>query len=132
MSRDNQLKKKLQNKSLRGVIFDFDGTLLDVKEILEKSIEEVLVEKKINLDMETTIQEIGALLETIQGYPLPQVLLHSYEIFKHISALKDLTYFTKIVGSVIPVVGLTSKYLSTTTTTSESCPLRRFPTNSLP
>ena len=47
-------------------------------------------------------------------------------------SVPDLTYFTKIVGSVIPVVGLTSNYLSTTTTTSESCPLRRFPTNSLP
>ena len=47
-------------------------------------------------------------------------------------SVPDLTYFIKIVGSVIPAVLSTSKYLSTTTTTSESCPLRRFPTNSLP
>lgn len=96
MSRDNQLKKLLQNGSLRGIIFDFDGTILDIREILEKAIEEVLIEKNINVDMETTIQEIGALLETIQGYPLPKVLLESYEIFKHISALKHLTYFKKL------------------------------------
>lgn len=96
MSRENQLKKLLQNGSLRGIIFDFDGTILDIREILEKSIEEVLIEKNIKVDMETTIQEIGALLETIQGYPLPKVLLESYEIFKHITAFKDLTYFKKL------------------------------------
>ena len=96
MSRDYQLKKLLQNGSLRGIIFDFDGTILDIREILEKSIKEVLTEKNINVDMETTIQEIGALLETIQGYPLPKVLLESYDIFKHITALKHLTYFKKL------------------------------------
>lgn len=96
MSRENQLIKLLQSGSLRGIIFDFDGTLLDIREILEKSIEEVLVEKNVNVDMENTIQEIGALLETIQGYPLPKVLLESYEIFNHITALKGLTYFKKL------------------------------------
>ncbi|MFX1468697.1 MAG: HAD family hydrolase [Promethearchaeota archaeon] len=96
MSREEKLIKLLQNGSLRGIIFDFDGTLLDIREILEKSIEEVFAEKKINVDMETTIQEIGALLETIQGYPMPKILLESYEIFKHITALKDFTYFKKL------------------------------------
>ena len=96
MSRDKQLIELLQTGSLRGVIFDFDGTLLDIREILEKSIEEILGEKNLSLDMETTIQEIGALLETIQGYPLPKVLLESYEIFNHITALNGLTYFKKL------------------------------------
>lgn len=96
MSRDGQLIKLLQTGALRGIIFDFDGTLLDIREILEKAIEEILVEKNVNVDMETTIQEIGALLETIQGYPLPKVLLESYEIFNHITALNGLTYIKKL------------------------------------
>ncbi|MFX1592412.1 MAG: HAD family hydrolase [Promethearchaeota archaeon] len=96
MSRDNQLIELLQTGSLRGIIFDFDGTLLDIREILEKSIEEILGERNLSIDMETTIQEIGALLETIQGYPLPKVLLESYEIFNHITALSGLTYFKKL------------------------------------
>ena len=96
MSRDKQLIELLKTGSLRGIIFDFDGTLLDIREILEKSIEEILGEKNLNLDMEITIQEIGALLETIQGYPLPKVLLESYEIFNHITALKDLSYFNRL------------------------------------
>lgn len=96
MNKGNQLIKRLQSGSFQAIIFDFDGTLLDVREPLEKSIEEVFIEKNIQTDMETTIQEIGALLETIQGYPLPKVLLESYEMFKYISALQGLTYFKKL------------------------------------
>ena len=107
MSRDNQLKKRLQTGSLRAIIFDFDGTLLDVREILQKSIEEILLEKNPEIDMETTIQEIGVLLETIQGYPLPQVILHSYDMFKHITALEKMTYFKKLRLAV----KIFSKYL---------------------
>ncbi|MBA7525463.1 Phosphoglycolate phosphatase [subsurface metagenome] len=107
MSREQQLIERLRSGSLRAIIFDFDGTLLDIREILEKSIEEILVEKNINIDMETTIQEIGALLETIQGYPLPKVLLESYEIFKHITSLQDLSYFKQLRIAM----GIFSKYL---------------------
>ena len=45
MSRDKQLIELLKTGSLRGIIFDFDGTLLDIREILEKSIEEILGEQ---------------------------------------------------------------------------------------
>ncbi|MFX1431855.1 MAG: HAD family hydrolase [Promethearchaeota archaeon] len=96
MSRDKKLIELLQSGSLRAIIFDFDGTLLDIREIIKKSIEEILGEKNLDIDMELTIQEIGALLETIQGYPLPKVLLESYEIFNHITALQALTYFKKL------------------------------------
>jgi len=98
MTRETQLIQRLQNGSLRAIIFDFDGTLLDIRQTLEKSIEEVL-EKEVqqaDFDMDNTIQEIGALLETIQGYPLPKILLESYNIFKYITALKNLTYFKKL------------------------------------
>jgi len=96
MNNGNELLNKLRTGSLRGIIFDFDGTLLDIKEPLEKSIEEVFAEYKVNTDMDITFQEIGALLETIQGYPLPKVLLDSFEIFKHITALEGITYFKQL------------------------------------
>ncbi|MFX1476969.1 MAG: HAD family hydrolase [Promethearchaeota archaeon] len=107
MPENNKLISLLRNGSLKAIIFDFDGTLLDIKKILERSIEEVLTEKKVNVDMEITIQEIGALLETIQGYPLPKVLLESYEIFKHITSLNDLSYFKQLRIAV----EIFSKYL---------------------
>jgi HAD superfamily hydrolase (TIGR01549 family) len=96
MLADNQLIKRLQSGSIRGIIFDFDGTLLDIREPLQRSIEEVYQAKNINADITSTIEEIGALMETIQGYPLPKILLESYEMFKYISSLKSLTFFKKL------------------------------------
>jgi HAD superfamily hydrolase (TIGR01549 family) len=107
MNRANELNNRLESRSLKGIIFDFDGTLLDIREILEKSIEEVLVDLNIKVDMEVTIQEIGALLETIQGFPLPKILLESYEIFKHITSLNGLSYFKQLRIAV----KIFSKYL---------------------
>jgi phosphoglycolate phosphatase-like HAD superfamily hydrolase len=91
-----QLIKHFQDGSIRGLIFDFDGTLLDIAEPLKNSIEEVFKEYKITSDMETTIQEIGALMETIQGYPLPKIVLQSFDMFKYISSLKSLTFMKKL------------------------------------
>ncbi|MHA2051781.1 MAG: HAD family hydrolase [Promethearchaeota archaeon] len=107
MNNEELLVERLQSETLRAIIFDFDGTLLDIRQILINSIEEVLQNKNVDIDMDTTIQEIGALLETIQGYPLPKVLLESYEIFNHITALQHLTYFKKLRIAV----EIFSKYL---------------------
>jgi HAD superfamily hydrolase (TIGR01549 family) len=96
MPADNQLVKRLQTGAIRGVIFDFDGTLLDIREPLQKSIEEVYQKKNINADISNTIEEIGALMETIQGYPLPKILLESYDMFEYITSLKSLTFFKKL------------------------------------
>ncbi len=96
MSADNQLLKRLQTGAIKGIIFDFDGTLLDIREPLQKSIEEVYQKKNINADISNTIEEIGALMETIQGYPLPKILLESYDMFEYITSLKSLTFFKKL------------------------------------
>ncbi|HUW89484.1 MAG TPA: hypothetical protein VMV43_03095, partial [Candidatus Nanopelagicaceae bacterium] len=60
MNSDNELVKRLQDGTIRGIIFDFDGTLLDIRESLRNSIVEVFNEKQIIYDIETTMQEIGA------------------------------------------------------------------------
>lgn len=97
MSDDKKLINELKSDSLTAVVFDFDGTLLDIEEPLQKSIKEVLDEKKLDYDMENTLKEIGALLESLQGYPLPKIVLQSYDLFRHISAFDSLT-FLKALG----------------------------------
>ena len=99
MTNDNQLINRLRSRSLRGIIFDFDGTLLDIKEAIEKSIEEIFTENRIETNMNLTIQEIGTLLETLQGYPLPKIILQSYEMFNYITAFKDITFLKKVMIS---------------------------------
>jgi len=96
MLASNQLVKRLQNGNIRGIIFDFDGTILDIRESLHQAVDEVYQEKKINADIESTIQEIGALMETIQSYPLPKIVLESYEMFKYISSLQSISYLKKL------------------------------------
>ena len=96
MISDNQLVKRLQNGTIRGIIFDFDGTILDIREPLQKSIEEIFEEKQIKADIETTMQEIGALMEIIQGTPLPRILLESFELFKYITSLQSITFLKKL------------------------------------
>ncbi len=96
MNTDNELIKRLQEGTIRGIIFDFDGTILDIREPLRNSIEEVFNEKQIKNDIETTIQEIGALMEIIQGTPLPKIVLEAFELFKYITSLQSITFLKKL------------------------------------
>ena len=96
MNSDNELVKRLQNGTIRGIIFDFDGTLLDIREPLRNSIEEVFNEKQINYDIETTMQEIGALMEIIQGTPLPKIILEAHDLFKYITSLQSISFLKKL------------------------------------
>ncbi|GAG85303.1 unnamed protein product [marine sediment metagenome] len=96
MLADNQLIKRLQNGTIRGIILDFDGTILDIRKTLKDSIEEVYEEKHISADIESTMQEIGALMETIQGLPLPKIVLESFNLFKYIESLQPITYLKKL------------------------------------
>jgi HAD superfamily hydrolase (TIGR01549 family) len=94
--KNDHILEKLKARSFRAIIFDFDGTILDIKKALEQSIEEVYKEKGIATDMESTIQEIGAVLESIQGNPIPKILLQSFDVFKYISSLEKLTFLKKL------------------------------------
>lgn len=96
MTDDNQFQNWLQSNSLKAIIFDFDGTLLDISEPLERSIRETFEEYKLNVDMSQTKKEIGAVIESVQGYPLPKIILESHDIFKYISTLSHLTYLKKL------------------------------------
>jgi len=96
MKSDQIVLEKLRERTFHGVIFDFDGTILDIKPALEKSIEEVFIENHIETDMEQTIIEIGSILESIQGYPIPKILLQSHEIFKYLTVLKDVPFLKKL------------------------------------
>ncbi len=93
---DQEIIDKIRSRSFHGIIFDFDGTLLNVNEPLKRSIEEVFKEKQINAEIEFAMQEIGSTLESIQGHPIPKILLQSHEIFKYLTVFKGLTFLKKL------------------------------------
>ncbi|MHA1293165.1 MAG: HAD family hydrolase [Promethearchaeota archaeon] len=96
MITDLYLTEKLQSGSLLGVIFDFDGTLLNIVEPLKKAIYEVFTDYDINTDINKAINEVGTLLESVQGYPIPKILLESHTLFKHITFFRHLSFFKKL------------------------------------
>jgi HAD superfamily hydrolase (TIGR01549 family) len=96
MNEENNFQNWLKSNNLRALIFDFDGTLLDISDPLERSIQETFDEYKLNVDFSQTKKEIGSVLESVQGYPLPKIILESHNIFKFISTLSHLTYFKKL------------------------------------
>ncbi|MHA1149489.1 MAG: HAD family hydrolase [Promethearchaeota archaeon] len=87
---------RLQTRKIRVIIFDFDGTLLDINKALRKSIENVFYDYNIKANIDLAMSEIGAVLESIQGYPLPKIILESHQIFGVINTLKHLTYLKKL------------------------------------
>ena len=107
MEKSTQLIQQLRSQSIQAIIFDFDGTLLDIKGAMEKAIEETFNDNRIEADMDLTIQEIGELLETLQGYPLPKIILHSYDLVKKITTFEKLTFIKRILIST----QIFSKYL---------------------
>ncbi|MBD3196628.1 MAG: HAD-IA family hydrolase [Candidatus Lokiarchaeota archaeon] len=96
MLNNKQLIDQIESEKIKGIIFDFDGTLLDVREPLENSIREVFEEENIEVEMEVALKEIGAVLESIQGYPLPKIILQSHDIFQFISSLEKQSFMSKL------------------------------------
>ncbi|MHA1281760.1 MAG: HAD family hydrolase [Promethearchaeota archaeon] len=102
MISENELIKRLQTEDIRVIIFDFDGTILEIKEPLRKAIEYVFENYNIKVNVESAMEEIIALLETIQGYPLPKIILESHQLFRYISSLKGFRYLKKLrIGAKI-------------------------------
>ena len=96
MDNKNKLLNWIKSNTLRVIIFDFDGTLLDIKEILRNSILEIFDELKIEANIELALKEIGSILESIQGYPIPKIILQSHKIFKFIKSLEHLDFMRKL------------------------------------
>ncbi|MBY8981470.1 MAG: HAD family hydrolase [Candidatus Lokiarchaeota archaeon] len=96
MNNENQLVKWIKSNLLRIIIFDFDGTLLDIRDVLKNSILEVFEEFEIETDINLALKEIGSVLESIQGYPIPKIILQTHKIFKFIRSLEHIDFLRKL------------------------------------
>jgi phosphoglycolate phosphatase len=93
---ENAFLNWLESNTLEAIIFDFDGILLDIEDPLKRAINETLQKEKVDYDTEETVKEIGSVLESIQGYPLPKIVLQSHKIFEQISTLNELSFIKKL------------------------------------
>ncbi|MHA1734406.1 MAG: HAD family hydrolase [Promethearchaeota archaeon] len=96
--RSEQLTQKLANREVKAIIFDFDGTLLDVRPPLRRAVAEVLDKHCIYVgpDMDRTLDEVGVIMEAVQGTPMPKIILQAHEIFSFVTVLDEYRVIKKL------------------------------------
>ncbi|MGV9172945.1 MAG: HAD family hydrolase [Promethearchaeia archaeon] len=96
MKPSQELIKKLRTHALKCFIFDFDGTLYDIKQPLKDAVAEVMDRYHLRVDKELLLQEIGSVIESIQAHPIPKIILESHDIFEHVTTLNDIRFLKKL------------------------------------
>ncbi len=86
----------LNLENFSGIIFDLDGVIYDITEAINKAVEDAIEKYNLNVNKDEIMQEIAHLIEEIQNYPVPQIILNSYNLLKEVNALKGLKYFKKM------------------------------------
>ncbi|MFX1237416.1 MAG: HAD family hydrolase [Promethearchaeota archaeon] len=81
---------------IKGIIFDLDGVIYDVGPSIRKAVQDGVEKYKIVVDLDGALQEIAHLLEDVQNYPLPQIILNSYNLLKDTNFFQGLSYFKKM------------------------------------
>jgi HAD superfamily hydrolase (TIGR01549 family) len=87
--------KQLNMDNYKGIIFDLDGVIYDITGAIKKAIDDVIEKYKMNVDKNVIMQEIAHLIEDLQNYPVPEIILNSYDLLK-INFLDGMSYFKKL------------------------------------
>jgi len=68
---------------VKGIIFDMDGVIFDVISSVQQSVEDAINKYKLkNGNIEEGLQEVAHLIEDLQNYPIPQIILNSYNLLQ--------------------------------------------------
>ncbi|MBN1215318.1 MAG: HAD family hydrolase [Candidatus Lokiarchaeota archaeon] len=87
--------EKINLDNYKGVIFDLDGVIYNIINAIKKAVEDVIKKYNLNIDIESVLEEIAHLIEEIQHYPVPKIILKSYDLL-NLNFLKDLTFMKKV------------------------------------
>ena len=87
---------KINLDNYKAIIFDLDGVIYDITEAIDKAVEDGVEKYNLRVNKDDVLQEIAHLIEEIQNYPVPQIILNSYDLLKEIKALEGLKYFKKM------------------------------------
>lgn len=79
----------------KGIIFDLDGVIYDITEAINTAVEDCIEKYQLKVNIDEVMQEIAHLIEEIQNYPVPKIILNSYDLLK-VNFLKELRYFKKL------------------------------------
>ena len=79
----NMENTNLNLSKLKGVIFDLDGVIFDIIGSIQQSVDDAINKYKLKSEnIEEGLQEIAHLIEDLQNYPIPQIILNSYDLLQ--------------------------------------------------
>ncbi len=87
--------EKINLGKYKGIIFDMDGVIYDISEAIKKAVNDSVEKYDMNVNPDDVMEEIALLIEEIQNYPVPKILLNSYDLLK-VKFLEGLSFFKKL------------------------------------
>ncbi|MHA2180651.1 MAG: HAD family hydrolase [Promethearchaeota archaeon] len=79
----------------KGIIWDLDGTIFNISDALKKAVDDGIEKYQLTIKRDEVMEEIAHLIEEIQNYPVPKILLNSYELLKA-NFLTGISFFKKL------------------------------------
>ncbi|NHK32921.1 MAG: HAD-IA family hydrolase [Asgard group archaeon] len=87
---------KIALSDYKGIIFDLDGVIYDITEAIKKAVDDGIEKYQLeNINRDNVMEEIAHLIEEIQNYPVPKILLNSFELLQ-VKFLEGLSFFKKL------------------------------------
>ena len=87
--------EKINLGNFKGIIFDMDGVIYDISEAIKKAVDDSVEKYGMNVNPDEVMEEIAHLIEEIQNYPVPKILLNSYDLLK-VKFLEGISFFKKL------------------------------------
>ena len=87
--------EKIEISNYKGIIWDLDGTIYDIIEAIKKAVDDGIEKYQLTIERDEVMEEIAHLIEEIQNYPIPKILLNSYELLK-VNFLAGIGFFKKL------------------------------------
>jgi len=87
--------EKINLEKYKGIIFDMDGVIYDISEAIKKAVDDSVEKYDMKVNPDEVMEEIAHLIEEIQNYPVPKILLNSYDLLK-VKFLEGISFFKKL------------------------------------
>jgi len=87
--------EKFNLDNYKGIIFDMDGVIFNISDAIKKAVDDSVDKYQMNVNQDEVMEEIAHLIEEIQNYPVPKILLNSYDLLK-VKFLEGISFFKKL------------------------------------
>lgn len=88
--------EKINLDKYKGIIFDLDGVIFDIVGSIKRAVEDGVSKYKLTkVSIDDTLQEIAHLIEDLQNYPIPEILLNSYDLLK-LKFMEGISFIKKL------------------------------------